>query len=434
MKNLIDLLTNSDWALAQDTLERWGQIIQAKLERGSIEEFVSRTPGQPKTQEPGYEIINGVGVIPVVGTLVKRSFFFDCGTTYSGLRNLIQDAVDDPAADSIMLDIDSPGGSASGCQELADFIFQVRDRKPIFAYANGQACSAAYWLASATMEIAASPTSQVGSIGVLTMHIDYSGMDKNCGVTRTYLTAGKFKAIGNDAEPLSDAARDYIQERLDQLYGIFVGDVARNRGVTTAAAERMADGRVFLAEPGRQIGLIDQVTGREDFLIHISSSRRKTMDLKELQAKHPDLVEQITQQAREGMVPQKAVADEHDRVLALHGALYGDEAATQFSAIVETGVTADQVTALKGALQVNQPAAEDSSKDLITRKEMLEAIQTAAADPVQTTAGQASNKDFEALIADYLAANQGANRTAALKAVAKAHPDLHQEWLKKQQK
>src|SRR5690606_24272723 len=103
------------------------------------------------------------------------------------------------------LDISSPGGEAAGMSGVAELIRAVRQTKPVLAFVNDVAASAAYGIASATDEIVVSPTSILGSIGVVMIHADRSGELAAQGIRPTLIFAGSHKVDGNPFEPLSDA-------------------------------------------------------------------------------------------------------------------------------------------------------------------------------------------------------------------------------------
>ena len=132
----------------------------------------------------GYELKNGVAIIPIHGLLTKRTELFSAlmGTTsYEDIFDAISSAIEDEKVERILLDIDSPGGEVGGLFDLVDFIYDVRECKPIFSVANDYACSAAYAIASATEKIFVTRTSCVGSIGVIATHLDVSEADKKDG-------------------------------------------------------------------------------------------------------------------------------------------------------------------------------------------------------------------------------------------------------------
>ena len=144
----------------------------------------------------GYELKNGVAIIPIHGLLTKRAEFFSSLmgiTSYDDIFSAISDAIDDEKVEKILLDIDSSGGEVGGLFDLVDFIFNSRNQKPIYSVANDYACSAAYAIASATSHIFVNRTSCVGSIGVIATHLDVSEADKKAGLKYTTIFAGEKK-------------------------------------------------------------------------------------------------------------------------------------------------------------------------------------------------------------------------------------------------
>lgn len=198
---------------------------------------VSPTPG------------TAVSVISIVGGLSGRSRW---GADMGDLRALISDAADDSKIKSIVLDIDSPGGTVAGTPETAQVIRQAATVKPVIASVNGMAASAAYWMASNATSVMVSPSSLVGSIGVFATHTDWSVYDEAMGVKTSLIHAGKYKVEGNPYEPLDKEAAAEIQRGVDEAYEMFVADVAQGRGVSVAKVK--AD-----FGQGRMVGAVDAV-------------------------------------------------------------------------------------------------------------------------------------------------------------------------------
>ena len=152
----------------------------------------------------------GIAVIPVHGTLVKRTAGLDAVsglTSYAEITSLLDAALADPAIDGILLDIDSPGGEASGSFELARQIREASTIKPVWAVANDAAYSAAYALAASAERLVVTETGGVGSIGVIALHIDQSVKDANDGYRFTAITAGTHKNDFSPHQPLTDDAK-----------------------------------------------------------------------------------------------------------------------------------------------------------------------------------------------------------------------------------
>ncbi len=218
-------------------------------------------------QRKSYAVTDdGIAVIPVQGTLVKRASGLMALSGLSGYEAIgqqIQEAAADPAIRGILLNVDSPGGETHGCFELCDSIRALRAQKPIFAIANDCAASAAYAIASAAERIFVTQTGAVGSIGVFALHIDQSKFDKDAGAKYTFVFAGDKKVDGNPHEPLSDRARGDIQTEVSRQYDIFVSMVARNRGLTQGRIRDTQAG-VFFGPGAVDEGLADHVGTFDD--------------------------------------------------------------------------------------------------------------------------------------------------------------------------
>jgi len=268
MKSLPELAQQSLWGITPDMLKVIDAILQDHAEglRLDSAEIQSRL-GHKLENTYSVRVQDGVAIIPVHGVLAKRMNLFAMisgGTSTEILMSDFQDALGNDEVQSILLDIDSPGGTVDGTQALAGLIYQSRGEKPVIAFANGLMASAAYWVGSAADQIIAEETAAVGSVGVISMHYDYSEADRKEGVKRTVISSGKYKAIGNDTEPLSKEGEQYIKDRLDYLYSIFVNEVARNRGVDTKAALNMSEGKIFIGQQAMDVGLVDQIGSFDD--------------------------------------------------------------------------------------------------------------------------------------------------------------------------
>jgi signal peptide peptidase SppA len=218
---------------------------------------------QNRTDKPYPLTEGGVAVISVVGTLVQRADSLDAMSGligYNRLERQLATAIEDPSARAILLEVDSPGGEANGCFDLAAKIIAARKAKPIWAHANEQAFSAAYAIACAAERLVAPPTGLVGSIGVIALHVDQSKRDMTQGYSYTAVYAGERKNDFTSHEPLSDAAHAILQAEVDRLYGIFVSHVARARGIDERAV-RATEAGLLNPEVALKGGFIDQILG-----------------------------------------------------------------------------------------------------------------------------------------------------------------------------
>lgn len=216
-----------------------------------------------RDQAPAPRRGGNVAVIPVHGVIVPRAaLLFEASGLVSldSLLAQIRAAVADPEIRTIALDIDSPGGSVAGCPEFCAELLALRQQKPIIAVARYTMCSAAYWIAACATEIVASPSAQVGSVGVYTIHDDVSEALAQLGIKRTYIFAGKHKVDGNEAEPLTKEVEAEIKRKVMQAYDLFVSDVAKGRGVPIGDVRNgYGEGRTLYAAEAKAEGMVDNV-------------------------------------------------------------------------------------------------------------------------------------------------------------------------------
>lgn len=269
-----------------------------------------------KVDDPGYENLGGVAVIPVLGVLTKNPEAWEDGTAMNEVKAAFRAAIDDPSVHSIVLHIDSPGGTVDGTQELASVISSARGKKPITAYSDGMMASAAYWIGSAADKIYISgDTVAVGSIGVVAAHVDMSKLEDRIGVKVTEIYAGKYKRIASMHAPLSDEGRESIQDRVDLLYGVFVDNVAANRGISTEKALEMADGKLFIGRQAVEIGLVDGISTMEKIIFDL---KEEHMTKDEFLAKFPADYQAIVDEGKqigfaEGLAQGKKEGAEAER-------------------------------------------------------------------------------------------------------------------------
>lgn len=256
-------VAQTPWAIAEEKLaEIMGFMARVRAGDLGAEAEARAEFGAPATERARVRV-GSVEIIPVQGVISQKMNLlteFSGGTSTEVLTSQIQKAVEDPQVQTILLDIDSPGGSVFGVPEIADFMMQAREKKRIIALANPVAASAAYWIAAAASEIVVTPSGMVGSIGVLCAHDDVSKAQEMAGVKTTILRAGKFKDEGNPFEPLSEEARAAMQEQLDQYYEMFVKAVASGRGTDPRSVRSgFGQGRMVMAAEAKAQGMVDRV-------------------------------------------------------------------------------------------------------------------------------------------------------------------------------
>ncbi|RCX08616.1 S49 family peptidase [Extensimonas vulgaris] len=217
---------------------------------------------------------SGIAVIPVFGTLVKRSLGLDAASglmAYGELESRLETALADPQVAGILLDLDSPGGEAGGVFELAERIRAASTIKPIWAHANDAAYSAAFAIGAACQRLTLSQTAGVGSIGVIALHVDQSVKDAKDGLNYTSIFAGSHKNDFSPHEPLSPQATTALQAEVDRLYDIFVNQVGQMRGLDPDAV-RATEAGLFYGEQAVAAGLADAVMPLEQVMTEFTDA------------------------------------------------------------------------------------------------------------------------------------------------------------------
>jgi capsid assembly protease len=237
-------------------------IVNVQVQHGAVEmESTGINLGDRKAEKQPPPSDTGIGVIPIHGLLVSRMAHMDpCEsmTSYESIRSRLHQALADPVIEHIILDIDSPGGSATGAFELADDIYAARTIKPITAIAHFSAYSAAYLLASAASEVVVSRTSGIGSIGVIAKHLDLSKHHEQQGVKLTAVYAGSHKNDLTPYEPINDQSLQLLNDMVQEHYAQLTGAVARYRDMTTQAVKATEAG-VFCGQRSIDCKLADRL-------------------------------------------------------------------------------------------------------------------------------------------------------------------------------
>ncbi|RXF72115.1 S49 family peptidase [Hansschlegelia zhihuaiae] len=219
----------------------------------------------------GFALIGPIAVIDVCGVLTPKGYYDWWTDEWNGGYRQIGAAIRAARADDrvagILLRVDSPGGLVAENFDLCDEIYEGSARnggKPIWAHAASLACSAAYGPAASCDRVLAGREAEIGSIGVVIVHVDESEMLKDWGLKVEALESSPGKTMGAPWKPLDDATRAHWQADVDELARRFSGVVERGRGVSADAVKAL-DARYFLADhsdpalSARAHGLVDEI-------------------------------------------------------------------------------------------------------------------------------------------------------------------------------
>lgn len=271
---ILNAIKQTPWAITQSSLES----IIAIATRSYSEPNIAAAIQQQRHDNALFDVEAPlVAVINVFGPIFTRADFFSevsGACTISQLKHQIDEAITDDSIKSIILNIDSPGGAVTGTHELAEHIKSVD--KPIVAYVSGMACSAAYWLASATDKIYADKTAVLGSIGVVAMWTDDSEAKKKQGLVDYEIVSSQSPKKRED--PTTDEGKLSLQKTIDGLADVFIDDVAQNRQVSTdTVLADFGQGGVFLATEAIAKGMADEISSLQGVVDSFNSTGDITM-------------------------------------------------------------------------------------------------------------------------------------------------------------
>jgi signal peptide peptidase SppA len=283
-KQIINGVTRTPWLILPESLDMILSIVNMRLsgEAFSDEEIRIRLEaanaengrGNPRIQVGG-----GVGVVPLYGPIFSKANLM---TELSGATSLetftsdLRELLLNDEVQQIVVEFDTPGGTSDMVAETGQLIKEATKTKPIYGMANTTAGSAGLWLLSQTSKAYSTPSGRVGSLGAYTAHEDRSRQNENEGRKITYVYAGKYKTSGNPDEPLSDDARAYMQETIDELNEQFVEVVAEGRGKTVEYVdEHFGQGRMLSAKKAHEVGMIDGVMSMNDLLSNLVETNYK---------------------------------------------------------------------------------------------------------------------------------------------------------------
>lgn len=265
------------WAMLPENLDTLLTI--AARENVTSPEALEAYKAQFADRGERLQVRDGVGILNVQGPLFKGANLFvkiSGATSYEILRRDLQAALDDPAVNAIMLRVDSPGGEANGCDELAQAIYEARAVKPVHAFVSGMACSGGYWLASAAEKVIVSDLAVLGSIGVVLGVTDRRKADERNGVHNIEFVSSQ--SPGKRPDVATDEGRGRIQKMVDDLAEVFVSAVAKHRGVKPETViQKFGAGGVEVGAKAVALGMADEVGGFEAAFKALStrgSSRR----------------------------------------------------------------------------------------------------------------------------------------------------------------
>ncbi len=263
------------WAMQPEALAELLQreAISAALPSGLAALLgTSASPTAAKAADPIRE--GATLIVPLTGALSPGGNW--SGTSTERFSDIMRDAANDDRVGAIILKIMSPGGLVWGTQEAGDAVFEARQAKPVVAVADKYSFSAAHWIATQASAYYATPSGQVGSVGVRAGHVDNSGFEEKIGMKTTLIASSPKKIAAHPYAALSDEDRDEMQAEVNEMAEAFNAAIARGRGIRASEVPAIhGTGEVFSARRAAERGMIDGVMTLRDVISKYSSPRAR---------------------------------------------------------------------------------------------------------------------------------------------------------------
>jgi signal peptide peptidase SppA len=471
---IVEYISNQQWAIQIGLLEQMVKIVDrhisgVKLSADEVAEAIGKsdTEGDVVDRDDNYYVLDGsVGVVPVSGVIAKYSRMVNGvsqprGSSIEMLNKQLDRAMDDDSVKSILLHIESPGGSIAGLMDFADNVFEASKQKPVIAFADDLACSAAYWIGSQASEFYANKSAVVGSIGVYSLLLDSSGAYEKAGLKMHIVRSGENKGVGAQGIEITDEQVSTIQTVIDAHYEGFIGAILRGRadkGLVEDKLRKVADGRVLTAAQAKRAKLIDGIKTFDSVINKISAGRGSIRDsvsaehrvaaeseneiLENLEDKEIVMVDKVEKAEKDALVEQTR-KDERARITAIGDALEGEafdeirmKAITEGMSITEAKAAGFDIA--KGLLA---NADSETAAKLASAEEKLAAIATGGSkvqaadvnDDVEANVASGDSSDasaFETLKGQLM--SSGKTEAEAITAAARRCPVSHRAWVGQQ--
>ncbi len=216
-------------------------------------------------EAPQPQIINGVGIIPVSGIIGQNLAPIEKmlgATDVNDLAKTLDEFERNPLVKTILFDIDSPGGTVTGIPEIAEQV--ASSSKPTVSFTASLAGSAAYWIGSQADVFYATPSANVGSVGVFMPFVDASAAFSQAGLFVEVIRSGKYKGMGIHGTALTDEQRNHLQEQVNQVHELFKASVRNKRRYVR---DESMQGQVFYGSSAVEKNLVSALIASRSALL-----------------------------------------------------------------------------------------------------------------------------------------------------------------------
>lgn len=286
-RKVLRLAFHTAWALEPRVFRQLVRIVSrhAAGEQPTAQDLATvRAAVGSRDAAPAAELamVGSTAIVPIHGVVSPHGDLVDevsgpGSANLARIRQQIEAALADRAVKSIVLDIDSPGGSVDGVSEAAELIRRAKAIKPVIALANTNALSAGYWLAAQATQFLATNGARIGSIGVSMTAVDESRALSQQGVDVKIVTSNALKNADVAQNAISTDELRAVADDVQAYHDLFVRDIAAGRGITEAEAAALATGAVLVGQQAVDQGFVDGVSTLDAVLASLNNDAEAAM-------------------------------------------------------------------------------------------------------------------------------------------------------------
>lgn len=421
ISQIVEYMTARPWAMERQTLGQLCHVLERhtagiRLDSDEIERITAGRHGKEKTAVEYRVTGAGVAVLPVTGIIAKHARMVNGtsqprGTSIEVLSEQLARAVNDPEVGSILLQIESPGGYINGLADFAAEVYAAGMEKPVTAYADDMAASAAYWIGSQATRFYANQSAEVGCIGVYSVLVDSSERAAAEGLRFVILRSGENKGVGEPGVAITPDQEAVELGLVMDHFEMFLSSILRGRrdaGLDEKTLRTLADGRSYIAAKAARSKLIDGVkTWQQVLRAAARTPKREPNEATAAAAAEPIIIEtrkdetmadKETKQAaaettEKTLAPDAvAVAAERERIKAITAALNDEDLAGIRGMAIDDGLSVDAAKALAfDQMKVNQAARTQAMQSQID--DLQKRLGLAGKGGLDVPAGEAVDKN-----------------------------------------
>jgi len=386
---------------------------------------------------------SGVAVVELSGLMMKQESSMGNATSTVKMRGTLRALAANEGVKGVMMIVDSPGGTAAGTADLADDMAALASKKRVHVYANGAMMSAAYWVGSQAHEISAGRDAMIGSIGTYGVVYDSSGQAAMNGVKAHVIRAGEFKGMATPGTPVTPEQLGELQRNITAINEHFLAGVVSGRKLPAARVSQMADGRSHIARAAMELGMIDRVESFDDALARLEGmvskpnipAGRSGGAFNSTAQSGPE-EESVMSETKTAPSGSQAVAEPKPATIAELKAAFPSDAAFALDAADKAYTLTEAKAAYADVLLAKLNASEtELAKAKEVRPEPIQGSKPLGGASEIKNSGDgdviyaSSRAEFMDQVQRTIKGSPNMDHAAAVRAVAKNHPELHQKML-----